>query len=82
MGFCELIDKYGKGASDTKMKELTMVLDGFFERLEDVHKEKYKYLMGEVFGVLNNHHYDEHYAEKDFSSLNGQTQIKAFLASY
>ena len=28
MGFCELIDKYGKGASDTKMKELTMVLEG------------------------------------------------------
>ena len=69
MGFYELIDKYGKGASDAKMKELTMVLDGFFERLKDAHREKYNYLMREVFGVLNNHHYDEHYAQKDISCM-------------
>lgn len=69
MGFYELIDKYGKGASDAKMKELTCTLDKFFEMLKDAHREKYKYLMREVFGVLNNHHYDEHYAEKDISCM-------------
>ena len=40
MGFYELIEKYGKGAGDAKMKELTKVLDDFFDELKEANREK------------------------------------------
>lgn len=69
MGFYELIEKYGKGAGDAKMKELTKVLDDFFDELKEAHREKYHCLMRRVMGVLTDGHYDEELALKDVSKM-------------
>lgn len=69
MGFYELIEKYGKGASDVKMKELTKVLDDFFDELKEANREKYHCLMRRVMGVLTDGHYDEELALKDVSKM-------------
>lgn len=65
----ELIDKYGKGASNEKMKELTMILSDFLAPMKKVHKEKYWSLMRDVFGLLNDCHYDEEFAEHDIEHI-------------
>ena len=65
----ELIDKYGKGASNEKMKELTMILSDFLAPMKKVHKEKYWSLMRDVFGLLNECHYDEEFAKHDIEHI-------------
>lgn len=69
MEFYELIEKYGKGASNDKMKELTMILSDFLAPMKQVHKEKYWGLMRDVFGLLNDCHYNEEFAEHDVSNM-------------
>ena len=54
----ELIEKYGKGASNEKMQKLTMILSDFLAPMKQVHKEKYWMLMRDVFGLLNDYHYE------------------------
>ena len=65
----ELIEKYGKGASTEKMKELTMVISDFLAPMKKVHKEKYWALMRDVFGLLNDSHYDEAFAMHDVGNI-------------
>lgn len=65
----ELVEKYGKGASTDKMKQLTMVLSDFLASMKHVHKEKYWGLMREVFGLLNDKHYDEEFAKHDVEHI-------------
>ena len=65
----ELIEKYGKGASTEKMKELTMILSDFLAPMKKVHKEKYWGLMRDVFGLLNDGHYDEKFAMHDVENI-------------
>lgn len=65
----ELIEKYGKGANTDKMKELTMILSDFLAPMKKVHKEKYWGLMRDVFGLLNDYHYDEEFAEHDVKNI-------------
>ena len=69
MYFYELIEKYGKGASTEKMKELTMVISDFLAPMKKVHKEKYWALMRDVFGLLNDYHYDEKFAAHDVGNM-------------
>ena len=65
----ELIDKYGKGASNEKMKELTMILSDFLAPMKKVHKEKYWSLMRDVFGLLNDGHYDDKFSMHDVENI-------------
>lgn len=65
----ELIEKYGKGASNEKMQKLTMILSDFLAPMKQVHKEKYWMLMRDVFGLLNDYHYDDEFAEHDVSDI-------------
>lgn len=65
----EIIEKYGKGASTDKMKELTMILSDFLAPMKKDHKEKYWGLMRDVFGLLNGCHYDEDFAEHDVEHI-------------
>ena len=69
MYFYELIEKYGKGASDEKMKKLTMVLSEHFDDIKHSHEDKYWVLMREVMGVLNDGHYDEKFAVHDVADI-------------
>ena len=69
MYFNELIEKYGKGASNEKMQKLTMILSDFLAPMKQVHKEKYWMLMRDVFGLLNDYHYDEEFAEHDVKNI-------------
>ena len=69
MNFYELIEKYGKGASDEKMKKLTMVLSEYMDDLKHAHKERYWCMMRDVMGVLNDNHYDEKFAEHDVENI-------------
>ena len=57
MYFQELIEKYGKGASTEKMKELTVVISDFLAPMKKANKEKYWAFMRDVFGLLNDYHY-------------------------
>lgn len=65
----ELIENYGKGASTEKMKELTMLLSDFVAPMKKTHKEKYWGLMRDVFGLLNDYHYDEKFASHDVEKM-------------
>lgn len=65
----ELIEKYGKGASNEKMKELTMILSDFLAPMKKVHKEKYWSLMRDVFGLLNDGHYDDKFSMHDVENI-------------
>ena len=65
----ELIEKYGRGASNEKMQKLTMILSDFLAPMKQVHKEKYWMLMRDVFGLLNDYHYDEEFAEHDVKNM-------------
>lgn len=65
----ELIENYGKGASTEKMKELTMLLSDFVAPMKKTHKEKYWGLMRDVFGLLNDYHYDEKFATHDVEKM-------------
>ena len=69
MYFNELIEKYGKGASNEKMKELTMILSDFLAPMKKVHKEKYWSLMRDVFGLLNDGHYDDKFSMHDVENI-------------
>ena len=65
----ELIEKYGKGASNEKMKELTMILSDFLAPMKKVNKEKYWSLMRDVFGLLNDGHYDDKFSMHDVEQI-------------
>ena len=65
----ELIEKFGKGASDEKMKKLTMILSDFLAPIKDTNKSEYWQLMRDVFGLLNDCHYDEKFAIHDVNSI-------------
>ena len=65
----ELIEKYGKGASTEKMKELTMILSDFLAPMKKVHKGKYWSLMRDVFGLLNDGHYDDKFSMHDVEQI-------------
>lgn len=65
----ELIDKYGKGASNEKMKELTMILSDFLAPMKKTDKEKYWSLMRDVFGLLNDGHYDDKFSMHDVENI-------------
>lgn len=65
----ELIEKYGKGANTEKMKELTMILSDFLAPMKKVHKEEYWALMRNIFGLLNDYHYDKCWAEHDIENI-------------
>lgn len=69
MYFKDIIEKYGKGASDAKMHELTEVLSEFFSKMKHSHEEKYWILMRDVMGVLNDGHYDEAFAVHDVKNM-------------
>ena len=69
MYFYELIEKYGKGASNEKMQKLTMILSDFLAPMKTTNKEKYWCLMRKVFGMLNDGHYDEDFAKHDVSQI-------------
>lgn len=65
----ELIEKYGKGANTEKMKELTMILSDFLAPMKKAHKEEYWALMRNIFGLLNDCHYDEDFAKHDIDNI-------------
>ena len=65
----ELIEKYGKGASNEKMKELTMILSDFLAPMKKTDKEKYWSLMRDVFGLLNDGHYDDKFSMHDVEQI-------------
>ena len=69
MYFNDLIDKYGKGASNEKMKDLTNIISEFLAPMKKVHKEKYWSFMRDVFGLLNDNHYDSEFAEHDVKNI-------------
>ena len=69
MEFYEIIEKYGKGASTEKMQKLTMILSDFIAPMKQTNKEKYWMLMREVFGMLNDYHYNEEFAEHDVKAM-------------
>lgn len=69
MTFYELIDKYGKGASNDKMKALSMCLSKHFTMMKAAHEEKYWALMRDVFGILTDGHYNEEFATYDVSGI-------------
>lgn len=69
MYFQELIEKYGKGASTEKMKELTVVISDFLAPMKKANKEKYWGFMRDVFGLLNDYHYDEKFATHDVANM-------------
>lgn len=65
----ELVEKYGRGATNEKMKELTMILSDFLAPMKKVHKEKYWSLMRDVFGLLNDGHYDDKFSMHDVENI-------------
>ena len=65
----ELIEKYGKGASNEKIKELTMILSDFLAPMKKTDKEKYWSLMRDVFGLLNDGHYDDKFSMHDVEQI-------------
>lgn len=69
MYFQELIEKYGKGASTEKMKELTVVISDFLAPMKKANKEKYWGFIRDVFGLLNDYHYDEKFATHDVKNM-------------
>ena len=69
MTFYEIIDKYGKGATDTKMKALSMCLSKHFTMMKAAHEDKYWALMRDVFGILTDGHYNEEFATHDVSGI-------------
>ena len=69
MYFQELIEKYGKGASTEKMKELTVFISDFLAPMKKANKEKYWAFMRDVFGLLNDYHYDEKFAKHDVENM-------------
>ena len=69
MYFQELIEKYGKGASTEKMKELTVVISDFLAPMKKANKEKYWGFIRDVFGLLNDYHYDEKFATHDVGNM-------------
>lgn len=69
MYFYELIEKYGKGANNDKMKKLTMVLSDYFDDFKHAHEDKYWMLMRKVMGVLNDGHYDDKFAMHDVADI-------------
>ena len=69
MTFYEIIDKYGKGATDVKMKALSMCLSKHFTMMKAAHEDKYWALMRDVFGILTDGHYNEDFATHDVSGI-------------
>ena len=69
MTFYEIIDKYGKGATDTKMKALSMCLSKHFTMMKAAHDDNYWAQMRDVFGILTDGHYNEDFATHDVSGI-------------
>ena len=69
MTFYELVEKYGKGATDAKMKALSMCLSKHFTMMKAAHEDKYWALMRDVFGILTDGHYNEDFATHDVSGI-------------
>ena len=80
----ELIEKYGKGASTEKMKELTMVLSDFLAPMKKVHKEKYWGLMRDVFAMhdVENIEYTDRQGQKRKGAYWTLEQVKEAVKDY
>lgn len=69
MDFKGLIEKYGKNASEAKMRDLTDVIADLVTPMSNHHKEMYWCFMRDVFGVLNGGHYDMEFASHDINGM-------------